>query len=153
MLDPPEPAPSILNMWPPLCCSPITRIASRVQIIDPTKFVETIYSINYKRLITKGVNFHARIGCRRTKPKDFRAYIIAFCAWFNLYSKLNTFHLYFVIFFEAIYDKKEQFFSKNNNKRKWKPNLQFPRLTYSCNIKKRMLWKWKDQIPVECLHH
>lgn len=52
VLDPPEPAPSMLNMWPPLCWSPITHIASRVQIIDPTKFVETIYPNNYNILLS-----------------------------------------------------------------------------------------------------
>lgn len=42
VLDPPDPAPSMLNMCPPLVCFSITRIASLVQIIDPTRFVETI---------------------------------------------------------------------------------------------------------------
>ena len=43
VLDPPEPAPSMLNMWPPLAWFLITRMASRVQSREPTMFVETIY--------------------------------------------------------------------------------------------------------------
>lgn len=43
VLEPPEPAPSILNMWPGLVWFLIIRMASRVQRIEPTKFVETIY--------------------------------------------------------------------------------------------------------------
>lgn len=42
VLDPPEPAPSMLNMCPPLAWFLITRVASRVQSREPTRFVETI---------------------------------------------------------------------------------------------------------------
>ena len=43
VLDPPELAPSMLNMWPPLAWFFITRMASQVQSREPTMFVETIY--------------------------------------------------------------------------------------------------------------
>lgn len=42
VLDPPEPAPSMLNMCPPLACFLIIYIASLVQRMEPIKFVETI---------------------------------------------------------------------------------------------------------------
>lgn len=42
VLEPPEPAPSMLKMCPPLFCLLITSIAPLVHRIDPIKFVETI---------------------------------------------------------------------------------------------------------------
>ena len=47
VLDPPEPAPSMLNMCPPSFWLCIIRMASRVQRMDPTRFVETIFSQNH----------------------------------------------------------------------------------------------------------
>lgn len=86
VLDPPEPAPSMLNIWPPLFCLCIILMASRVHIIEPIKFVETIYtqyhrtrgwnSNNYRSLSYKNVQVVEQEASRRGRKKKLCVHFV-----------------------------------------------------------------------------